>query len=310
MTQVGGTFGTAPGRTVAITGAAGVLGSALCHHLAGAGWTVRALVRDPGRAPALPAGVQAYRAELPGPIDPAGLEGSDAIVHCAYSTRSSSRDEDRRVNHEGTLRLLELSRRAGVRRFVFVSSVAAHEHARAYYGRSKLELERALDPARDLAVRPGLILSLRGGLFCRMLRTVEGLGVAPLFGGGSQPIQSVHVDDLAEGFRRALDRGVTGALTIAEKGWMPMRDFLRAMARHAGRRLVVLPVPVGPVLLALRSAEAVGLRLPVSSENLLGLTSLRHVACEADLARLDLTVRSGEESLRDLLAGRAGAERR
>jgi nucleoside-diphosphate-sugar epimerase len=62
---------------------------------------------------------------------------------------------------EGTKRLLEASRRAGVKTFLFVSSVAAAPDAPNQYARTKDAAEKLLDPARDLVVRPGTILARR-----------------------------------------------------------------------------------------------------------------------------------------------------
>src|SRR6185436_3184537 len=122
-----------------------------------------------------------------------------------------------RVNEEGTRRLLETSRRAGGPRFVFVSSVGAHRDAPNYYGRSKHAMEQLLDPARDLVVRPGTILAREGqSIFLQMRDQARKTHVLPVFGGGKQPLQTAHVDDVCEAIARALERGVTGAINVAE----------------------------------------------------------------------------------------------
>ena len=108
--------------------------------------TVRALVRDPARFPATP-GVRAARCDLPDAIDEAALAGADAVVHCAYATRETDLARARRVNEEGTRRLLEAARRAGVPRLVFVSTVAAVAGC--------AQLLRAQQACAGGAVRPG-----------------------------------------------------------------------------------------------------------------------------------------------------------
>jgi hypothetical protein len=76
-----------------------------------------------------------------------------------------------------------------------------------------------LDPARDLVIRPGLIIAREGrGLFQQMRDTTRRTRLVPLFGGGVQPLQTVHVDDLCEAFARALERGVTGAYVMVGIG--------------------------------------------------------------------------------------------
>lgn len=287
------------GRTIAVTGANGLLGSALCEHLARQGFQVRALVRDTAAYPWKQPGIERFHLALPGQLDAAALKGADAVIHCAYMTRFTSLEAARQVNEEGTRQLLRASREAGVPRFIFISSTSAHAEAESYYGRSKFALERELDPSRDLALRPGLIVG-DTGLFQRMRATIRKLPVVPVFGGGRQVIQTVHIDDLVRGIEAALDRGLTGLLTVAEPGGVTLRELFLSMAAQLGRRRFILPLPYAPVLLALRMVEKLRLPLPVSSENLLGMRGLRHVPSEADLARLGLRARSAAESLASL----------
>lgn len=93
-------------RTVAVTGASGFIGGALCRTLAARGWEVRALVRQPERFAGLP-GARTFRCDLPDSIDEGALAGAGAVVHCAYATRETDLDRARRVNEDGTHALLE-----------------------------------------------------------------------------------------------------------------------------------------------------------------------------------------------------------
>src|SRR5439155_16918293 len=108
------------------------------------------------------AGVRAARCDLPGVLDESVLSGATAIVHCAYATRTTDMEEARRVNDDGTRRVLDAARRAGIPRVVFISSIIARPDAPSYYARSKHTVEMLLDAGRDLVVRPGLILAREG----------------------------------------------------------------------------------------------------------------------------------------------------
>lgn len=285
--------------TIAITGASGLLGAALCARFAASGWRVRALSRTPPDS--LPPHTTHHLCDLPGTIDESAFEGAHAVIHAAYSMRSRSRDEDRRTNVDGSARVLRLARLAHAR-FVFVSSVSAHDGAKGFYGQSKLAVERTLDPARDLIIRPGLILASHAGLFARMRRTIGSTGLAPLFGGGHQIIQTIHLDDLTLAFQRALTLDLTGTLTVCEPAGLTIRDLFLLTARLEHRPLRVIPLPFGPAILALRLAEALGLRLPVSADNLLGLRSMRAADPVDSLRRLGLSPRDAATSLADLLS--------
>ena len=281
-------------KSIAVTGANGLVGSQLCQYFSSHGWRVRPLVRRPGP--------DEFLCNLPGEIDPAGLADLDVLVHAAYPTLETDPARAQETNEEGTARLLQLSREAKVGRFVLISSISADENAPAVYGRTKVAVERMLDPARDLILRPGLVLAAEGdGLFQRMRDMIARLPAIPLFGGGREVLQTVHATDLCEALLRALERSITGTLSIAERSGPTYREFLGEIASRLGRRTVFVPIPYAPSLFALRVVEALGLRLPVSSENLRGLRALRAFDVSADLERIGLEPRSAGESLADVL---------
>ncbi|GAD86713.1 NAD-dependent epimerase/dehydratase family protein [Nocardia asteroides NBRC 15531] len=110
--------------TVLVTGASGFVGGAVVRALAGAGTTVRAMVRDPATAPA---GVEVAVAELG---DTAALAravtGVRAVVHAAALLGEFGRPaEFFAVNVAGTDRLMQEAAAAGARRFVFLGSPSA-----------------------------------------------------------------------------------------------------------------------------------------------------------------------------------------
>jgi NADH dehydrogenase len=205
------------------------------------------------------------------------------------------------VNEDGTRRLLDAARAADAR-VVFISTVAASADAPSYYARSKHALEALFDPARDVIVRPGLVIGKDGhGLFQQLLDNMQRLGVVPVFGGGRQPLQTVHLDDLCEAIVRILERDLTGAFNVAEPDPPTFSGFLRQMADQVGARVRFVPLPFGPVLAAVRVVEALRLPFPLRSESLLGLKGLQKLPVEDDLRRLELRVRPAAESLADVL---------
>ena len=288
-----------------VTGATGFLGRHLCDRLAGRGWEVRGLARDPSRRPFASDGVRLFPGELPGGVDPDAFDGVDVVVHCAYTSRHTTLAAARRVNEEGTARVLALSRRGGAR-FVFISSTGAHEGALSYYGRSKLAVEDTLDLERDLVIRPGLILG-DGGLFERIRGSLARFGFVPVFDGGRQRIQTVHVDDLCDAIARAIELGLTGRFVVAEEEGLELRELFRAIGARLGRKVRLVPLPATPLLLLLRAAERIGLRLPLTSENVLGARSLRTQPSRDDVAAIGVSVRSTAESL-DALIGQSQRE--
>ena len=151
---------------VLLTGASGFVGNAVAPVLQRDGWEVR-------KAGHRHAGGAMLKLNLAPDTDwsPA-LDGCEMVVHLAarvHLLREDSRDPlaaFRRVNTAGTLSLAQAAAQAGVRRFVFVSSVAVHGRASARpiteadtplpespYAMSKLEAELGL---RQLADETGM----------------------------------------------------------------------------------------------------------------------------------------------------------
>ena len=283
---------------VAITGATGFLGRYLCRHLMQQGITVRGLVRDPQAAATILTGIELARCEVPDAIDPKALADCAVLIHAAYATKETDPERMRAVNETGSERLFAVARAQGVGKIVFISTVAADPAAPNYYARSKAAVEALCDPARDLILRPGLILGREGhGLFQQMRDLMRALHVVPLFGGGRQPLQTVHVDEVSIAVERALRRQLTGAINVAEPTPLSLGDFLRAVARSHGIRCLFVPVPFRPALAAVRGLERLGVPVPLRSESLLGMQGLRAVPVVADLARLEMQVRAATENL-------------
>jgi nucleoside-diphosphate-sugar epimerase len=282
-----------------VSGATGFVGAALCRHLAAHGYLVRALARSPAQPPQGLESLAWYRCALPDDIDPRAFESADVFIHCAYDTRLRSAERARAINVAGSERVFRTARERGVGKIIFVSSMSAHADAISLYGRTKLEVEALLDPARDLAVRPGHIVG-EGGVFWRTAASIAALPFIPLFSEGEEGVQTIHVDDVCEGVRRAIERDCTGTLFMAERDPVKLREFYGATAQALGKRPRFLRVPGGLALSLLRAAERIGFSLPLSSDNLLGLQRLRAFDVAADLQRIELNPRTMRESLAEI----------
>lgn len=78
---------------------------------------------------------------------------------------------------------------------------------------------------------------------------------------------------------------------------MPIRRFYRELAALSGRRCRFVRLPGAPALLALRLTERLGLSLPISSDNLLGLKRMQVWPVADDLRTLGVTPLTFDESL-------------
>src|SRR5579863_8487055 len=129
---------TADGSSIAITGATGYIGSLLLRRFQDQGAPVVALVRSPGITDSA-----RRHYDMAEPPSSDLLAGVDVLIHCGWDLSLVKRDAAWSVNVVGTERLLDLARRSGVKRVVFISSMSAFDGTKQLYGRSKLSAERA-----------------------------------------------------------------------------------------------------------------------------------------------------------------------
>ena len=235
---------------------------------------------------------------LPHFVPEGALDGCDAIVHCAVST-----DGDLgvawAVNVDGTLLLARAARDTGARCFVFLSSQSARGDTRSVYGRTKWEAEQRLlaDPSlHAVVIRPGLVCG-RGGLFRRLATTVERAPVIPLVAGDA-PVQPIFVDDLVAGILRCIADPARYEQRVFEVGLadpQTLRELVGMIADAAGRRPAIIRVPVAPIAAAVGISERLGIRLPVSSTNIVGARGVRPMATTASNAALGIPPRTARE---------------
>src|SRR5262245_64113670 len=114
-----------------LTGATGLVGSALLRRLVAEGEQVRCLVRDPRRLGEQRVRVQIALGDLADPPSfRNALRGVDTVVHLAASIRDQPYASIEELNAVATLRLVRAAEGAGVTRFVFFSALNARHHSR------------------------------------------------------------------------------------------------------------------------------------------------------------------------------------
>jgi nucleoside-diphosphate-sugar epimerase len=265
-------------RACALTGAHGYVGSALHRGLTAAGWTVVSLSRRGTLAGEETGDEIQWSLE-----DPSALRQElrrrevSAVVHAAWDLRLVRPRDLERVNVQGSLRLLEDARAAGVPRFVFISSISAFDEAESHYGKTKLAVERAVTLEGGVVIRPGLVYGDRpGGMFGALYAQAGRSTIIPLLGNGRYAQYLVHEDDLAAAVVAAVstDKVPHRPVTVAHPEPRPLRALMQQLAQSQGNhpRFVSVPWPV--VYYGLKLAEVAGLKLGFRSDSVIGL--VRH----------------------------------
>lgn len=244
---------------LAITGATGFVGSAVLNEALSQGHQVKALARreQPSRA-----GVAWVRGDLADTAALAALcAGADAVIHVAGLTNTPDPAEFDVANVTGTAHVMAAMQGAGVRRLVFVSSLAAREPKLSAYGASKAKAE-ALVEASGLdwtTVRPPAVYGPRDIDMLDLFRAAK-WGVVPLPPGGATSI--IHADDLASllvtlaASNAAPTKKKTYEPDDGREGGWSHKELAAAIGRAMGRRVIAPHLP-RPVLEAAAAADRI-----------------------------------------------------
>lgn len=299
--------------TIAVTGATGFVGGHIAQALATAGASVRGVARRPDAAPWLAAlpGVHFARADLADPEAlAAAFAGADAVVaNAALGSYQGTLDDFVRTNVAGTENTLRAAAAAGVRRVVYISTVAVYatvinramtEDQPRYgprrrlfswthlgtdwrYCVSKLAAEeRAWALATELGLaltvlRPGPVYGSRDPKWtARLLRSVQ----RPLVFAPTVGIPAVHAGDVANAVVAALGAPASEGRAYSIAGPpTPLADIVGGLARMGGRaRVVRVPVPVWVGYATDAAARDLGFRACPLEEGLIEALSAVHPA--------------------------------
>jgi nucleoside-diphosphate-sugar epimerase len=255
---------------VIVTGSSGFIGHRLVTYLALRGFQVLAMQRQAPRRQTI--GVDFQKYDLASTLDDSKFDGASYLVHTAYQPYSNRDKSANEVNSRGTQQLIEACKERDIK-IVFLSTMSAHDQAESDYGISKLEIEKLFNLKQDLVLKLGLVLG-DGGFFYKIRNIITDSKLVPLVAGGKL-IQTVALADLFALLDIAMKERITGIYAIGELHPVPLSVLYKTIASTAQKKPLFVPVPLSLILSACTIAEAFGITLPITSENVLGLKKMR-----------------------------------
>ncbi|MGZ4350372.1 MAG: NAD(P)H-binding protein [Solirubrobacteraceae bacterium] len=231
-----------------LTGATGTVGRALLGPLLQSGAPVRCLVRDPRRLGPDRVRVQIALGDLGDHLSfRHALRGVDTVVHLASVIRDQTHGSIEELSGVATWRLVQAAQRAGVRRFVFFSTLGASTRSRARLMRAKAVAESAVvaSSLEHTVFAPSIIYA-PGDPYLRLLQRMSWLPVMAIPGDGRAAFQPISADDVAACVMAALTSdAATGArYELAGPETLTHREIVALALRsfHRLRRIVGVPL--------------------------------------------------------------------
>ncbi|MFG2060973.1 NAD-dependent epimerase/dehydratase family protein [Micromonospora sp. NPDC048871] len=256
---------------IAITGAAGMLGSRLAERLIADGHQVHGV--DLRSEPTV-----SHVGDIRDPeLLARAFTGATAVIHCAAALPSYPADQIRSIIIDGTRTVFEAARRAEVGRVLHISSTAVYglpkqvptpeEHPRMpvdTYSAAKAAAEEIAERHRAeglpvAVLRPKTFLGPgRMGLFAMLFEWAEEGRNFPVLGRGDVRIQMFAAEDLVEAVLTVLtadDDLANDTYNLAAERFGTLREDFQAVLDAAGHGRRVVSLPARPALFTLSLLE-------------------------------------------------------
>jgi len=237
---------------VFVAGATGFIGRATCRALVAAGHQVTGLARTRDKALALESDrVRAIVGTLDDPGSYLGAAGRpEVVVHLAAAWISGQETIEKAQSVgarilEWTRGLARLAADSPCRSFVFCGSSVTEGRGAAS---EAVGYDRLLNPSQSylktdarqlplVVVLPGWVYGA-GSWYPDLVREIRSGVTTHIVGEGSAPLGYVHLDDVGEAFRLAVEKGAAGATyNVVDEEGLTARRFVEATARALGQAM-------------------------------------------------------------------------
>ena len=177
----------------------------------------------------------------------AAFEGCDAVIHAAGINREIGTQTFQRVHVEGTRAVVEAAQRAGVKRIVMVSFLRARPNCGSGYHETKWAAEELIRGSGipHTILKASMIYGRGDHMVDHVTRAVRSWPVFGTVGFGQRMVRPVPIADFVDVVLAAVDGRIadpTVAVMGAEE--LSLSDAVRRVARVAGKRPLLVPLPV------------------------------------------------------------------
>lgn len=230
-------------QKVAITGATGFVARHVRRHLSEGGTWLSSISRNDFKS------LRGEKKIITEHYDPeailSGIRGADAMIHLVGLGSQSVADDFDSVNFLLTRKMVDLCRKAGIKKFVYLSGLGVSKNSPLGYFLSKYRAEQAvMQSGLDFTVfRPSYIVG-KDDLFTKHLKKQIRRGLITVPGSGRFQIQPVHVGDASRVISESLTgkKFSNGVFDLVGPELMTYGSYVRLFSRHARTRIKKTPL--------------------------------------------------------------------
>jgi nucleoside-diphosphate-sugar epimerase len=242
-----------------ITGANGYLGSNLVVFLKKS-WNIIEFVRNPKKKSQVLYSID----KIP---DIKFFKNIDLIIHTAYDKSNHA------LNLEGYKKLLDKSKKANVKKVIFISSISAFQGCISEYGKIKLEMEKMTIKNYGINIKPGLIYGCgTKGILGNIKKKLENSYFVPIVGHGNYEVQLSNILTIANEIKYCISsRIVSKSIIILTTKKIKFIHLLKEISRTNKFNNFYLHIPFQLIYYLLKLIEFFNIDLQFKSDSILGL---------------------------------------
>jgi NADH dehydrogenase len=202
------------------------------------------------------------------------LDGCWAVVNLVAIIEERGNATFDRVIRQGTERLVEAAKRAGITRFVQISAIGARDEPAYPYFQAKYRAEQAvIESGLDWTIlRPSIVFGQGDGFISRLADVIKNAPVMPILGSGESKFQPLSVIDLGDAIAAAVFSPDTSRriVELAGPDQIALREMMTLVAEKLGRAKpqVKIPIPLMRLVLAATRPLPARLRPPITIQQL------------------------------------------
>ena len=241
------------GELVTIFGGSGFVGKTLVQHLAKAGYRIRVAVRHPNNAMFVkPLGdlgqIHIAQANVRNRASvEAAVRDADIVVNLVSVLHESGSQTFEKLHVAAAGLVAEVSKAAGVEKFIQISAIGADEESASKYARTKARGEKAVRENFPEAtiIRPSVIFGADDGFFNKFAGMAKSLGMLPVICGDTK-MQPVYVGDVADAIHAAIENDDAQGQTYELGGpkVYPFKELLEIVNDITEQDVPLITVPI------------------------------------------------------------------